>query len=114
MAEVSLELLHGLMQRNLHELAGLRREQTEMRCEQAGVCDEQGETRRGPSEIRRQNDEMRSHLRPLATRGRRIERKPGDVRDGVELLVKLGLMVRLGHPETHIAARLDTLAPHVT
>ena len=107
MAEVSLELLQSLMQRSLDELAEVRRELGEMRHEQV-------EMRREHAEMRRQNGEMRSIVLLLADQGRRIERKVGEVRDEVELMVKSELMGRLGHFETLIEARFDALAPHAT
>lgn len=81
MTEVSLEMLQALMQRGLDEQAATRREV----------------------------GEMRSLLLALAEQGRRVERRVGEVRDDIELMVKAELMGRLGHFETQIEARLGAL-----
>jgi len=81
MQEVSPEMLQALVQRSLDEQSALRREL----------------------------GEMRSLLLALADQGRRIERRVGEIRDDIELMVKTELMGRLGHFETQIEARLDAL-----
>ena len=96
-AKVSLGLLQSLMQRSVDELAGVR--------------SELGGVRREQAEIWRQNGEMRSMVLLLADQGRRIERKVGDVRDEIGLMVKSEPMGRLGHFDL-IEARRDALAPH--
>ena len=114
MAEVSLELLQELMLRVLNEQNETRRELTEVRHEQTEMRREMVEMRREQTTIRRENGEMRTLVLLLSDQGRRIERKLGEVRDEIELMVKSKLMGRLGHFETQIEARLDALTPHPT
>ncbi len=92
MADVTLEMLQGLVQRNL---------------------DEQGA-------IRKENNEMRSLLLALVDQTRRVERRLtdverrlGEVVSDVELMVKSELMGRMGIFEQQSQKRYDELAERV-
>ena len=111
MAEVNLELLQGLMLPVLGEQTETRRETTEARQDLVEARREVTEMRREQATVRRENGEMRTLLLLLSDQGRRAERKLGEIRDEIELMVKSELMGRLGHFETQIEARLDALAP---
>ena len=92
MAEVTLEMLRGLVQRSL---------------------DEQGA-------IRKENNEMRSLLLALVEQTRRVERRMadmerrfGEVVSDVELMVRSELMGRMGIFEQQSQNRYDELAQRV-
>ncbi len=92
MAGVTLEMLQGLVQRNL---------------------DEQGV-------IRKENNEMRSLLLALVDQTRRVERRLADVErrlgevvSDVELMVRSELMGRMGIFEQQSQNRYDDLAERV-
>ena len=92
MADITLEMLQGLVQRSL---------------------DEQGA-------IRKENNEVRSLLLALVDQTRRIERRLADVErrlgevvSDVELMVKSELMGRMGIFEQQSESRYDELAQRV-
>jgi len=78
---VNLELLQTLMLRSLEEQKALRRDSVQ----------------------------MQSLLVSLADLVRRLERRMGETRDDIEVMVKTELMGRLGHFETQMEGRLEAI-----
>jgi len=101
-AEVGLEPMQDLMQRVLSGRMEAQRERTGMRREQM-------ETRREQAAMRRESAEVRSLVLLLSDQGRRVERRVGEGRNGIELMAELGPRGCLGHAETRTWARLDAL-----
>ena len=92
MADATLEMLQGLVQRNLDEQTAIRKE----------------------------NNEMRSLLLALVDQTRRVERRLGDVErrlsevvSDVEFMVKAELMGRMSIFELQSQKRYDELAERV-
>ena len=106
MADVTLEMLQGLVQRSLDEQGAMRSEQ---------------------SAIRKENNEMRSLLLALVDQTRRVERRMADMErrfgdverrlsevvSDVEMMVKSELMGRMGIFEQQSQNRYDELAQRV-
>jgi hypothetical protein len=91
-AEVTLEMLQGLVLRVLNEQRDTRREMNDVRTLVLGLVD-QGQR--------------------LERRFGELKREVHEVRDDIELMLKAELMGRMGNFETRIDARLDELSGRI-
>ena len=57
--------------------------------------------------IRRENADVRAVLLGLVAQGQRLERRMGEMRDDLELMLKAELMGRMGNFETRMEAQLE-------
>jgi hypothetical protein len=69
----------------------------------------QGELR----SLRAEQRDLRTLVLAQVEQGRRVERRVGELRDDLELMIKAELMGRLGHFETQMEHRLDALAERI-
>jgi hypothetical protein len=60
--------------------------------------------------LRRENADFRTLLLGLVAQGQRLERRMGEMRDDIELMLKAELMGRLGNFETRVEADIEALA----
>ena len=99
MADVTLEMLQGLLQRSLDEQGAIRKENNEMRSLLLALVDQ----------TRRIERRMAGVERRLAD----VERRLGEVVSDVELMVRSELMGRMGIFEQQSQNRYDEPAQRV-
>jgi hypothetical protein len=92
MPEPTLELLQSLMLQSLNEQRGMRREVGEQRSLLLALADQ------GQRLDRRMGD---------------LERRMGEMREDIELMLKAELMGRMGNFEVQVGHRLDELTDRV-
>jgi hypothetical protein len=63
--------------------------------------------------IRGELVEHRTLLIAVVEQGRRLERRMGEQKDDIELMLKAEIMGRLGHFETRIEAQIEALSARV-
>ena len=93
MAEPTLELLQSLIVQGLNEQREMRREMSEQRSLLLALAD---------------------HAQRLGRRMTDLERRMGEMREDIELMLKTGLMGRMGHFEIQVERRIDDLVNRVT
>jgi hypothetical protein len=65
------------------------------------------------SAFRREQNDMRTVVLSAIDRVRRLERRLEEVRDDLELTIKAEIMGRMGHFETEMEKRLDSLREQI-
>ena len=99
MADVTLEMLQGLVQRSLDEQSAIRKENNEMRSLLLALVDQTRRVERRMADMERRFGD--------------VERRLSEVVSDVELMVKSELMGRMGIFEQQSQNRYDELAQRV-
>jgi hypothetical protein len=99
MPEPTLELLRSLMLQSLNEQREMRREVGEQRSLLLALAD--------------QGQRLDRRMTDLELRMGGVERRMGEMRDDIELMLKTELMGRMGMFEAQVGHRLDELTDRV-